>query len=203
MSRVLFCLLPILMATCKLKAQEQDRIFCGKEHYYSVDIRAKQIADSLRLRGIDTILVYRHQTIYDSYAGYGKVLWCDKGLVSQCELNVGPKWMFKETVKNVSYSRIDRDTVFSFIFKEWQYLLYNPGIEQHLFFSHEHEHFVWLLVGNRAYCFTVENSLVYDTRPTPRAALAKKLAIEPSLIRHYRYVNYNYGIPKEAQLKEQ
>ena len=157
-----------------LFAQSEKVTLCNSDHYHPVDIKAKQIVDSLIAKGIDTVLIYRHWLGTNGFNGYGKVLWMDNQKVKEYRINF-VNWNKEYGIKSISYSESDVDTVFSFYFRNRVDTVNVNPKKQEMWMSHDADHFVWISEKGRTYCYNISGLLVRYNPIHLRSQLVNKL----------------------------
>lgn len=152
---------------------------CGSEHYHPVDIKAKLIFDSLKAKGIDTLLIYRDWLGTNGYNGYGKVLWLDKGVLKQYRINFINEAPYYG-IKSINFSVVKSDSIFTFYFKNnVQSVTTNPT-KQDMWMSHDSDHFIYLEANRKVYCFNISGLLVQNNPDNLRSKFIQKLTIDAS-----------------------
>ncbi|MGG9961158.1 hypothetical protein [Ferruginibacter sp. SUN106] len=152
---------------------------CGTDHYHPVDIKAKLISDSLKAKGIDTLLIYRDWLGTNGFNGYGKVLWLDKGVLKQYRINFINEAPYYG-IKSINFSIIKSDSIFSFYFRNnLQSVSTNPT-KQDMWMSHDSDHFIYLEANGKIYCFNISGLLVEYNPENLRSKFVRKLMIDAS-----------------------
>lgn len=171
-----------------ISAKHTKISICGQDHYHPVDIKAKLIFDSLKVKGIDTLLIFRHWLGMNGFNGYGKVLWLDKGILKQFSINFINRAPYYG-IKSIDFTTIIPDSVLSFYFQNnLSAVKSNPIRKSEFLKSHDSNYFVYLEAGNEVYCFDIDGLIFQDNPDNLRIKFLKKLLIEPS-----KYIDAVYG----------
>jgi hypothetical protein len=150
-----------LFLTTSLAGQEKVNI-CGEDHYHPVDIKEMKLADSLKSVGVDSFLFYRHWLGMNGFNGYGKLIWKQYGNVYQYQID------FKNDIndygiKSVTLSKLRDDSIFVYYFtNRLDTITTNPQKRPISWIDHDSEHFVYLSVANKVYCFTLLGELLWN-----------------------------------------
>jgi hypothetical protein len=185
MRQSLFLLITFVSVNCF--SQQNQIIHCGENLSHPVDIKAKQIADDLKKKGIDTLLIYRDWLSTNGYNGYGKVIWLDKGVTKQCLINLIDKRNGFTT--KVIYSHLPNSNHFDFFFKNrldtiTSYPKYDRNYEEgngsdmskmHVEISDDAAHFVYLYIDKKPYCFEITGSDLINYPNHPRSQFVDRL----------------------------
>lgn len=151
---------------------------CDKEQSrHPIDIKVSHVRDSLRMTGIDTIIVYRHWLARNSYNGYGKVIWADKGQCFQYKFEIenGNK---NEVIKQSNAFKLSSDTLVSFFFDNHIDSVISNPTKQGASMSHDAEHFVEVSYKNNSYCYLISGLLVLFNPENIRVKFVRMLSDE-------------------------
>ncbi len=151
---------------------------CGdKLSSHPVDIKALYLKDSLRLAGIDTIIVYRHWLGTNGFNGYGKVIWIDKGRCFQYKIEfdyIGPNF----GIKHLDFSKLYSNSLINFFFDNQIDTVKKNPTKKRIIMSHDAEHFVMVSCKNYNYCYLISGLLVFFNSDNLRAKFVSLLSDE-------------------------
>jgi hypothetical protein len=151
---------------------------CGdRQSSHPLDIKALDLRDSLRLTGIDTIIVYRHWLGTNGFNGYGKVIWLDKGQCFQYKIdfeNSGGNY----GIKQVNLYKQNSDSLISFFFDNHIDTVTSNPTKGEIQMSHDAEHFVEMNYKNISYCYLIGGLLVQFNSDNLRAKFVRLLSDE-------------------------
>lgn len=149
---------------------------CGNSpSSHPVDVKALYLRDSLRLKDIDTIVVYRHWLWKNGFNGYGKVVWVDQGQCFQYKIefenNAG-----NYGIKQVIFSKINSDSPIDFFFANNLDTVTSNPTKQLIQASDDSEHFIEVSCKNKVYCYLISGLLVQFNPDHLRAKFVRLLS---------------------------
>jgi hypothetical protein len=156
-------------------AQTEKVSICGEDHYHPVDIKGKLLGDSLKLTGIDTILIFRDWFGMNGFNGYGKVMWLDKGITKQYLIDF-KNHINDYGIKSVNYSELEGDSTFYFYFNNSIDTVLSNPTKQVISSDHDGEYFVMFDVNTKIYCFHIGRTLAANTREHLRSQMVFKIS---------------------------
>ena len=140
-------------------------MICGKGHFHPIDIKAEQISDSLKNKGVDTILIYRHWLGMNGFNGYGKVLWVKNGLIHQYFIDF-KNHIDDYRIKSINYSEV-WNPIFSFFFQNKIDTIKTSPKSKTQGPDHDSNHFIQIIIGVFQFCFDVDGQALKDDPSHP------------------------------------
>ena len=161
-------------------------LICNEKHYHPVDIKIKQISDSLILLGIDSILMYRHWLGSNNFNGYGKVIWKKNNLYKQILILLDDAIQIKLlNDENINVEEVNPNIINFYYKNNMNNILSICMYKPKYLVDHDAFHFVCTRTYNVEECFELSATEIYYNPLNLRSRLVKMLSDSIDIVRSH------------------